>query len=193
MKKKAVFLDRDGTINVDVGYPSSFDQIRVYPYAFEALRKLNEAGFLAVIITNQSGVGRGFFTEDALRDLHDRLLTSFARRGVRVDAIYYCPHYDPAEPPERQHSCSCRKPNPEMGQRAAADLDLDLRASYMIGDKVEDIEFGWNIGATPVLVRTGFGAAAERLLLDRPLRPAAVADTLLDAVDWILHREKGGP
>ena len=193
MKKKAVFLDRDGTINIDVGYPSSFDQVRIYPSAFEALGKLNEAGFLAVIVTNQSGVGRGLFTEDALRELHSRLLASFARRGVRVDAVYYCPHYDPAERSEGQTSCPCRKPNPEMGLRAAADLDLDLRASYMIGDKVEDIEFGWNIGATPVLVRTGFGAAAERLLLDRPVRPAAVADTLLDAVDWILRREKSGP
>jgi D-glycero-D-manno-heptose 1,7-bisphosphate phosphatase len=191
MKKKAVFIDRDGTINVDVGYPSSFDQVEIYPYAFEALGKLNDAGFLIVIVTNQSGVGRGFFTEAALRRIHDRLRAAFADRGVRVDAIYYCPHYAPAGLPEGQEACSCRKPNPEMGRRAAADLGIDLSASYMIGDKVEDIEFGRNLGVTPVLVRTGFGAEAERGFIGRPVRPAAVADTLLAAVDWILGREKG--
>jgi D-glycero-D-manno-heptose 1,7-bisphosphate phosphatase len=194
MSTKAVFLDRDGTINVDVGYPSSFDQVEIYPYAFEAVARLNKAGFLTIIITNQSGIGRGLFSEEALQTIHGRLRAVFTQRGARIDAIYYCPH---APEPDRgglPPACSCRKPNPEMGLRAANDLGIDLRASYMVGDKIEDIEFGRNIGVLPVLVRTGFGAEAERQFNARTdIRPVTVVDTLLDAVRWILGRDKGAP
>jgi D-glycero-D-manno-heptose 1,7-bisphosphate phosphatase len=189
MKKRAVFLDRDGTINADVGYPGEYGQIKIYPYSFQALRKINAAGFLTVVVTNQSGVGRGFFTEAALADIHRRMIAEFAARGVRVDAVYYCPHYDLSDDPRYRLDCPCRKPKPEMGRRAAADLDIDLSRSYMIGDKVEDVQFGLNIGATPVLVRTGFGPSAEKKLQDAGVRPAAVKDDLLEAVNWIVARE----
>ncbi|MCX6564469.1 MAG: HAD family hydrolase [Candidatus Aminicenantes bacterium] len=189
MTKRAVFLDRDGTINVDVGYPSRYDQVKIYAASFEALRKINAAGFLAVVVTNQSGIGRGFLTEDDLRDIHARMAEDFLARGARLDAFYYCPHYDLSEIPRYRLDCPCRKPKPEMARRAAAELGLDLSRSYMIGDKVEDVEFGLAAGASPILVRTGYGASAEIKLVERAITPAAVAGTLLEAVDWILEHD----
>jgi len=189
MTKRAVFFDRDGTINVDVGYPKRYDQITIYPYSFEALRKINAAGFLAVVVTNQSGIGRGFLTEDDLLDIHARMAEDFLARGARLDAFYYCPHYDLSEIPRYRLDCPCRKPKPEMARRAAAEFGLDLSRSYMIGDKVEDVEFGLAAGASPILVRTGYGASAEIKLVERAVTPAAVAGTLLEAVDWILEHD----
>jgi len=189
MKNRAVFLDRDGTINVDVGYPNNYSQIKIYPSSFEALRKINAAGFLVVIVTNQSGVGRGLLTEDNLEDIHQDMMAEFASWNIRIDGIYYCPHYDLSDIPRYGQNCSCRKPKPGLGFKAADDFGIDLDNSYMIGDKVEDILFGLNIGARPVLVRTGFGASAEIRLREMGVTPAAVADDLLQAVDWILDHD----
>jgi D-glycero-D-manno-heptose 1,7-bisphosphate phosphatase len=190
---RAVFLDRDGTINEDVGYPSRIDQVRIYPFAFEALRKIKDAGFAAVVVTNQSGIGRGYLTEDDLAAIHRHIAAEFAARGARIDAFYYCPHYEFSDLPGYGGLCACRKPEPEMGRRAAADLNLDLERSYMIGDKVEDVRFGLAIGAKPVLVRTGYGAASERRLPELGIAPAAVADDLRAAVDWILAHDGAAP
>jgi D-glycero-D-manno-heptose 1,7-bisphosphate phosphatase len=187
MTKRAVFLDRDGTINVDVGYPRSYDQIEIYPYSYDAVGKIQAAGFLAVITTNQSGIGRGLLTEDELREIHRKMAAAFASRGIRLDGIYYCPHYDRSDIPAFRQNCACRKPGTGMALRAAEDLGIDLSRSYVIGDKVEDVLFGLNIGAKPVLVRTGFGRAAEQSLREKGFRPAAVAENLLEAVDWILQ------
>jgi D-glycero-D-manno-heptose 1,7-bisphosphate phosphatase len=189
MKKRAVFLDRDGTINVDIGYPGSFAEITIYPESYEAVRKIRAAGFLAVVVTNQSGVGRGLFSEDALRDIHQNLIAAMASRGAPLDAIYYCPHYDRSERPEYRRACSCRKPATGLALRAAADFDIDLRRSYMIGDKVEDILFGLNAGMTPVLVRTGFGAETEQKLREMGRPPAAAVGGVLEAVNWILDHD----
>lgn len=189
MKKRAVFLDRDGTINRDVGYPNSFSMVEIYPYSFAAVRRLNEAGFLAVIVTNQSGIGRGFIEEKNLQDIHRKMRLVFAQKKARFDGIYYCPHYEKAEVPEYRKDCSCRKPNPGMALQAARDLNIDILKSYMIGDKVEDILFGVNIHATPILLLTGFGRKSLLKLREKGIEPAHVAETLLDAVDWILERE----
>jgi D-glycero-D-manno-heptose 1,7-bisphosphate phosphatase len=189
MKNRAVFLDRDGTVNVDVGYPSRWDQITIYPFAFEAVRKLRDAGFLIVVVTNQSGIGRGFLTEENLAVIHRRMAAEFARRGIPIDAFYHCPHFEGSAIPAYAVACSCRKPEPGMGLRAASDLDIDPSRSYMVGDKVEDVEFGTNIGATPILVRTGYGLDSEPKLAGRGLRPAHVADDLAAAVAWIIARE----
>lgn len=190
MKKKAVFLDRDGTINKDVGYPDSYKKIEIYPYSFEALQKIKKAGFLAVIITNQSGVGRGLIKESSLEDIHIKMREAFARQGIFFDGIYYCPHYAFSENPNYSVQCNCRKPHPGMGERAAADLDIDTSHSYVIGDKVEDILFGINIKATPVLVLTGFGQKSKGQLADKGINPAHIAPNLLEAVEWILDLEK---
>lgn len=186
MKNRAVFLDRDGTINDDVGYPGCYGQVRVYPSSFEAVRKINIAGLLAVVVTNQSGVGRGYFSEDALRGIHRLMAEEFAARGARLDAFYYCPHFPLSSDPRYRRDCGCRKPSPEMGLRAAREMDIDLAASFMVGDKVEDIEFGRNIGAAPVLVLTGYGRESEARLRAEGRPAAHTAASLLEAVDWIL-------
>jgi D-glycero-D-manno-heptose 1,7-bisphosphate phosphatase len=190
MKRKAVFIDRDGTLNVDAAYASRYEQIAVYPESFEAVRKINLAGLLAVVITNQSAVGRGLLTEDDLSHIHARLSASFADRSARLDAIYFCPHYVLSPDPRYGKECDCRKPNPGLALRAAAELGIDLASSYMIGDKAEDIIFGINIQAVPVLVLTGSGRESLTKLREQGLEPAYVAETILHAADWILDRER---
>jgi len=189
MKKRAVFLDRDGTINKDVGYPDSYDSIAIYPYSFEAVRKLNRAGFLSVIVTNQSGVGRGLIEEKNLIHIHERMRAAFESHNSRLDAFYYCPHYLSSPIPEYRKDCSCRKPKPGMALIAAAEHGIDIENSYMIGDKIEDIIFGFNIKATPILLLSGHGKRALKELKEKGIKPAHVADNLLAAVDWILARE----
>ncbi len=190
MKKKAVFLDRDGTINKDVGYPASFSVIEIYPYSFDAIKKINEIGLLAVIITNQSGVGRGLIVEKNLQDLHRKLRDSFTERNAHFDGIYYCPHHLHSSTPQYRKDCHCRKPNPGMALQAAADLKIDMKNSYMVGDKVEDILFGLNIQAKSILVLTGYGKESLPKLKKRGIKPDHVAQNLLDAVSWIVKEEK---
>jgi len=190
VKRRAVFLDRDGTINEDVGYPGRYDQIRIYPFSFEAVRKLNAAGLAVVVITNQSGVGRGFFTEDDIRNLHDRMRAEFAAAGARIDALYYCPHVIGSSSPAYDIDCACRKPFPGMALRAREALDLDLEGSYMVGDKVEDVRFGLNAGARTVLVLTGYGEASRKALRREGIEPDHVSPDLGAAAEWILARER---
>lgn len=186
MKKRAVFLDRDGTINEDVGYPSSFEQIKIFPFSFEAIRKINEAGLLAIIVTNQSGISRGFFKEEDLLKIHEKLQEIFKKKGAHFDAIYYCPHYQSGGE-DSQKNCNCRKPLTGMAKRASKEFNIDLKNSYMIGDKVEDILFGLNIGAKSILVLTGFGKSASFQLKELGIKPAYIAENLLEAVNWILN------
>ncbi len=188
--RRAVFLDRDGTLNEDVGYPRTYDQIHLFPSSFEAVRMINGLGLLALVVTNQSGVARGFLTEADLALLHKRLVEAFLARGARLDGIYYCPHFRSSAVPEYAIDCACRKPRPDMALRAKADFGLDLKGSYMIGDKVEDMEFGLNIGASPILVMTGYGEVSLETLRERGIRPAHIARDVLGAAAWIAGREK---
>jgi len=190
MKRRAVFLDRDGTLNKDVGYPNSFEAIEIYSYSYEAVRRIHEAGFLAVVMTNQSGIGRGLIEENKLKDIHQRMLDLFIKNNARLDGVYYCPHYINSVNPEYRKACFCRKPNPGMALKAAEDLNIQLEGSYMVGDKAEDIEFGLNFDATPVLLLTGHGQKALRKLSEKGIHPAFVAKDLLEAVDWILENER---
>ena len=189
MKKRAVFLDRDGTLNKDVGYPGSYAAISIYPYSFEAVRKLNAAGFFCVVVTNQSGVGRGLIEEKELHRIHEQMQEAFLSQNSRLDAIYYCPHYEASVIAEYRKNCPCRKPNPGMGIKAAAEYGLDLQNSYMIGDKTEDILFGLNIKATPILLLSGHGKRAFKELSEKKIKPAYVAGDLLEAANWIVARE----
>ncbi len=186
MMNRAVFLDRDGTLNEDVGYPGCYGEISLFPYSIESVRNFNRAGLLTVVVTNQSGVGRGYFSEESLTEIHRRMAEDFAARGARIDAIYYCPHFDLSADPRYRLHCDCRKPNPGMGLRAARELGIDLERSYMVGDKVEDIEFGRNIGARTVLVLTGYGRESEQRLRTDGRLPDRVFPTLREASDWIL-------
>ena len=188
MTRRAVFLDRDGTLNEDVGYPADFRQVRIYPAAFEAVRRLRRAGFAAVVVTHQSGVGRGYFDAAELEALHARFLGAFSREGAPLDGLYSCPHA-PAGPGE--DACPCGKPRPGLGLRAAAELGLDLAASFMVGDKPDDILFGLNLGVRPVLVLTGHGRRAGAALAALGVRPAHAAAGVLEAADWILGQGGG--
>ena len=183
--RRAVFLDRDGTLNEDTGYPADFRQIHIYPDAFEDVRLLKEAGFAAVVVTHQSGLGRGYFDEAEIAELHRRFAGEFARHGAPLDGIYSCPH-GPDD-----GACPCAKPAPGLGLRAAAELGLDLGASFMVGDKAVDVLFGRNIGAAPVLVLTGYGRAASADLAKRGIRPAFTAAGIREAAAWILGQGRG--
>ncbi len=194
MSYKAVFMDRDGTICEEVYFLSDLSKLRLIEGSVEAIRMINASGMKAVVVTNQSGVGRGLFTEDFLHKVHERLREVLEREGAFLDGIYYCPHHP-------EDGCLCRKPEIGMLQGASRDMDIDLTGSYVIGDKAKDIEFAHRAGAKGVMVRTGYGSResksresevnGERNLLDpRPsnidYRPCYVADNLLEAVKWIL-------
>jgi D-glycero-D-manno-heptose 1,7-bisphosphate phosphatase len=144
-KRLAVFLDRDGTINEDVGYPKKPEHIRLLPGAGDALAKIKEKGYLLIIVSNQSGIGRGIINEDEAEQVHNEVTSSLSEYGVKIDAAYYCPH----DPDER---CSCRKPSPEMLFRAANELDIDLHGSFMVGNEEADIEAGKRAGCQTILL-----------------------------------------
>lgn len=157
-KQKAVFLDRDGTVNEEVQYLSSISDFRFIAGVPEALRRLKEAGFLLVVVTNQSGIGRGYYDEVALASLHAHMHAELAVYGASIDACYFCPHHPEHALGDYRQECGCRKPLPGMLQQAAEDLGIDLASSFMIGDKLSDIEAGINAGCTSLLVLTGYGS-----------------------------------
>lgn len=190
-KRKAVFLDRDGTLNIDIGYPHDYGQISIYPQGIEAVRRLNRAGLPALVVSNQSGIGRGLLTEPELWEIHAKMSDALAVGKARIDGWYYCPHFESSRLDVYRKDCACRKPRTGMALQAARDFGLDLAGSYMIGDKVEDIEFGRAFGATPVLVLTGYGLRSLEAFRGRPDGPAFVASDILAAVRWILTREQG--
>ena len=146
----AVFLDRDGTLNADYGYVSDYDKFDLLPGVSEAMRRMRGAGYLIVIVTNQSGVARGYYTSADFRKLTGRMLDSFLSEGVIVDRVYSCFHHP-------DDGCACRKPAPGMGIRAMKELNIDLSRSFMVGDKPSDVEFGENLGMKTILVMTGEG------------------------------------
>lgn len=195
-RRRAVFFDRDGTLNKDTGYPSDPAQVHIYPFSFEAVRKVIGLGLAAVVVTYQSGVGRGYITEAELNCIHAHIMASFRREGVPLEAIYSCPHYNPAAAIAAGTACACRKPLPGLALKAAADIGLSLPGSYMIGDKPGDLEFAANTGMTPLLVLTGYGRDTMNALKDgRTVKavPAYVADNVLDAVEWIRNEEARRP
>jgi D-glycero-D-manno-heptose 1,7-bisphosphate phosphatase len=189
MGRPAVFLDRDGTIVREVEYLRSPRELRLLPHAGEAIRRLNEAGFAVVVVTNQSGIARGLLTEDDLAEIHAVLRRRLARRGARLDAIYSCPHHPAGARREYRRRCRCRKPAPGMLLRAAEDLDLDLAECCAIGDGERDVEAGRRAGCRTVLVRTGYGAETEARL-GRDLGADHIADDLSGAVEWILGERR---
>jgi D-glycero-D-manno-heptose 1,7-bisphosphate phosphatase len=179
--KHAVFLDRDGTINVEKEYLYRAEEFEFIPGAPEAIRLLNQAGLMVVVVTNQSGVARGFYTEDDVEALHRHISSELARFGAHVDAWLYCPHH-PAGRGSYALPCDCRKPLPGMLKDAARRYDIDLQSSTMIGDKLADIEAGQAAGCRTILVRTGYGTEEEQYVTPQ----TTVSDDLLSAVEQLL-------
>ena len=187
--RPAVFMDRDGCLIEEMGYINHVSRVRVLPRTPEAIRKLNGAGIPAIMATNQAGIARGYFSEGVLRAVNDEVVRQLAAHDARLDALYVCTHHPTAGAPPFRRDCECRKPRPGMLLRAAADLDLDLGRSVMIGDKPSDVAAGQAAGAAGVLVLTGYGRGEFEHRRDEwGVKPDHVAEDLLDAVEWALAR-----
>lgn len=187
--RPAVFFDRDGTLNRDVGYVTHLDAYELLPRAAAAVRKVNEAGRLAVVITNQAGVARGYFPESMLEEVHRKLRDELHARGARLDAIYYCPHAPNGDAPDYAIDCRMRKPYPGMILKAGEEHGIDLEKSVMLGDKYSDLEAGWRAGCASGLLLTGYGRG-ERALRGAlwPRQPDFVAEDAYHAVEIVLSQ-----
>ena len=186
MKRPAVFIDRDGTLSEEVGYINHPSRFRLFPYAASAIKLLNERGWLAVIVTNQAGVARGYFSETMIQTVHDNLQQSLRDEGARVDAIYYCAHHPSVGDPPYRQDCDCRKPKPGLVNRAARDLDIALEQSWMVGDRYSDIELARNAGVHAALVLSGYGRGEYESQRDYwQHQPDLVSEDLLAAVTSI--------
>jgi D-glycero-D-manno-heptose 1,7-bisphosphate phosphatase len=182
-----VFLDRDGTLIEEVGYLDHPERVRLFPWSIQAVRALNRAGLPVVVVSNQSGIARGLFTEATVDRVHQRIAALLEEGGARIDRYYYCPHHPDGHVAEFARVCACRKPARGLIDRAAAELNVEPRASFTVGDRWLDVVLARTVGARGLLVRTGYGALEEARPPDG-IRPDAVVDNLIEAVGWILER-----
>jgi D-glycero-D-manno-heptose 1,7-bisphosphate phosphatase len=182
--RPAVFLDRDGTVAEEVGYLNHIERFRLFPFAGAAIRRLREAGFAVIVVTNQSGVGRGYFPESLVREVNQRMQRELDAQGAKLDGVYYCPH-------RSEDRCGCRKPGTGMMERAAREHCLDLRRSFVVGDRYLDMDMAFRAGSKGVFVRTGYGRGEELWHAKEWLRqPDATVDDLERAIDWILGQTR---
>ena len=188
MANRAVFLDRDGTIIEEVNYLRRIEEMIVYPFSAEALRRLTAAGFLNVVISNQSAIARGFLDEAELQTIHGELARRLEEEGARIDGFYYCPHHIDATVEKYRVACECRKPRPGLILQAASDLQIDVKASFVVGDRLFDIGAARAAGCRAVLLKTGYGETALKELGD--LQPDYVAENLLEAAEWIIAADR---
>ncbi len=186
-RRPAVFMDRDGTLSHEVGYVNHPDRLRLYPWAVEAVRAVNRAGWLAVLVTNQAGVTRGYFPLEVFEEVQRSLVAELEAGGARLDGVYACLHHPSAGQPPYRQDCDCRKPRPGMLRRAQAELGADLGRSWVVGDRHGDLQLAWGVGARGAMVRTGYGQGELAYLAPRWSRqPDLVAEHLLEAVERIL-------
>ena len=185
--RAAVFLDRDGTMVEEVGYLCRVADLRWFAWTIEAIRLLNRAGFLVFVTTNQGGVGLGYYAEDAVRAIHERMAADLDAGGATVDGWFYCPHHPDARIEALRVDCDCRKPRAGMVRQAAQRFELDLAKSFVVGDKVSDMGLAKGAGARGALVRTGYG---EFELQQHGSIPGAdfIAADLMGAATWILEQ-----
>lgn len=179
-KKIAVFLDRDGTINEEMGYLNHPDRFHLLPHVSEAIKKLNQAGILVIVATNQSGAARGFFPMQMIEIINEEMKRLLSQESAYLDKIYVCPH-------SPEDNCSCRKPKTGMLEEAARDFDLDLKNCFVVGDRIRDIEWAHRVGAKGILVLTGYGKGEYEYMFDRwKEKPEYIAENLYQAVEWML-------
>ena len=186
MKMPAVFIDRDGTINIDAGYMNHIDNFHVYPFAPQAIRMLNIRGILAVVVTNQSGLARGYYTLETMHDTHNKMNRIFDRQGAHIDGLYYCPHDPKAKVEEFRAECKCRKPLTGMLEDAVRDLPIDPERTVFIGDKFSDVGAGINFGSKTILVKTGYGKG-ELALDSGKYQPDYIVENLLEACNIVIN------
>jgi D-glycero-D-manno-heptose 1,7-bisphosphate phosphatase len=188
---RAVFIDRDGTISEEVGYINHPSRFRVFAYAAEAIKLLHQSQWLAILITNQAGVARGYFSEEMVRTVHADLVRALADDDASLDAIYYCPHHPSVGQPPYRLDCDCRKPKPGLLLRAASDHGINLAESWMVGDRYSDVELAHNAGVHSALVLSGYGRGEwEYQKNSWELQPELIAENLLDAVRQIVNRAR---
>jgi D-glycero-D-manno-heptose 1,7-bisphosphate phosphatase len=179
-----VFLDRDGTIAEEVGYLNHASRFHMFPFVAAAVRRFNEARLPVIVITNQSGVGRGYFPESLVHTVHQLMTQQLAAAGAHVEGVYYCPHTS-------ADGCDCRKPKLGMVERAAREHALDLRRSFVVGDRYVDVELAHRAGVQGILVRTGYGEGELAWhAAGWPRKPDFVAEDLAVAAEWILRQTK---
>ena len=186
MSEIAVFLDRDGTLIEEVGYLDRPERVELYPWSVDAIRALNRAGVRVVLVSNQSGVARGFFSEAVVERVHARIAHVLAEGGARIDAYYYCPHHPDGKIAAYTQACECRKPGRGLVDRAVRELGIDPARSFTVGDRWLDVALARAVGARGLLVRTGYGLTEESRPSDG-LEADAVVDNLIEAVGWILR------
>lgn len=187
MKRRAVFIDRDGTISEEVGYINHPSRFRVFPYSAPAIRLLNESGWLAIVVTNQAGVARGYFSEEMIGSVHEQLKRDIESDGARLDAIYYCAHHPSLGEPPYRLDCDCRKPKPGLISRAVAEFDIDAEQSWMVGDRYSDVELARNAGVNSAFVMSGYGRGEwEHQRSSWKHQPDLKSENLLEAVEAIV-------
>lgn len=182
--ERAVFLDRDGTIIEDTGYPHERDKIKFLPRVSEAIRLLNQNGFKVIITTNQSGVARGYFTKETVQEINRYIQESLARQGATIDKMYYCPHHVEGTIEEYRKECYCRKPNPGMIEEAIGEFDIDSRNSFVIGDKISDIEAGRRAGCKAILLVSEDSLNEEAEAASAP--DLHIVTDLYQAAEWVI-------
>ncbi len=189
MIKKAVFLDRDGTINEQMGYINHISRFVLLPGVGAAIGRLNEHNIPVIVVTNQSGLARGYFPKVLLDEVHAKMTEQLAAEGAHIDGLYICPHHPEAAQEKYRKTCSCRKPKTGLLEQAAAELNLDLQQSFMVGDRWSDLKCGAAVGAAPILVLSGYGRGDQQYIgPQQKIQPAFVAEDLNAAVDWILEK-----
>jgi D-glycero-D-manno-heptose 1,7-bisphosphate phosphatase len=187
MKRPAVFIDRDGTISEEVGYVNHPSRFRLFPYSAEAIRILNNNDWLAILITNQAGVARGYFSEETILKVHDQLKREL--HEAQLDAIYYCAHHPTVGDAPYRVDCNCRKPKPGLIERATQDFDINLSASWMVGDRYSDVELARNAGLQSAFLLSGYGLGEwEYQRQDWKHQPDIVCENLLEAVKMIVKK-----
>jgi len=188
MKKPAVFLDRDGTINEQMGYINHVSRFKILPRVPQAIRLLNRHGFFVLVVSNQSGVARGYYPLDLVETIHHFMVTRIKEKKAIIDGIFFCPHHPAGSVPEFSRDCDCRKPKTGLIDKACRAFDIDLRRSFVVGDMCTDMELAHRAGVKGVMVKTGYGLGEMEYLLPQKIeKPAHIAEDLLDAVRWIVR------
>lgn len=182
-KCKAVFLDRDGTLNREVNYLHRVEDLRLLPGAAEAVGMLNQAGYKVIIITNQSGIARGYFNVEDMVKVNDEISRRLKRKGAHIDRVYFCPHYPEGKIETYSFQCGCRKPADGMFSRAALENDIDMKKSFAIGDRIRDLQPAMNLGCKGILVMTGHGEKEMKNCRNWPITPDYTAKDLKSAVE----------
>jgi D-glycero-D-manno-heptose 1,7-bisphosphate phosphatase len=191
MKRPAIFMDRDGTINEQRGYINHISRFILLPGVIEAVRLLNENNFLAIIVSNQSGVARGYFPIDLVEEVHASLRATLKVEGAIIDGIFFCPHYPRGALEKYSAECGCRKPAIGLIEQARESFDIDMSNSYVVGDRYTDIELAHRSNLKSVLVETGYGRGdIEYVIPNKPIKPTYIARDLFEAVRWIVDRTK---